>query len=215
MLSRAIRSWMLARGTAALAVLAFAIGIGAATAMYTVVKSVLLRPLPYADSTRWVTIYSGRTTEPKQFGSRTAFPTWTNSDAGRRASTSSAASRSSTKSLTAPGDPRHVTIVSVAPDLVPALGVAPAIGHWFTDNRSAAITDALWRALGANPNIVGTSMTLDRVVVHHQRGHAAAVRHAHLGPRHRGRRDRCLDCARSVRAAGWIRTQGCSSPTRG
>jgi hypothetical protein len=68
-----------------------------------------------------------------------------------------------TKSLTAPGDPRHVTIVSVAPDLVPALGVAPAIGHWFTDDRSAAITDALWRALGANPNIVGTSMMLDRV----------------------------------------------------
>src|SRR5262245_17059749 len=68
MLSRAIRSWMLARGTAALAVLAFAIGIGAATAMYTVVKSVLLRPLPYAGSSRWVTIYEGRTTEPRQFG---------------------------------------------------------------------------------------------------------------------------------------------------
>ena len=55
---------MLARGTAALAVLAFAIGIGAATAMYTVVKSVLLRPLPYANSSRWVAVYGGRTTEP-------------------------------------------------------------------------------------------------------------------------------------------------------
>ncbi|HKW00299.1 MAG TPA: ADOP family duplicated permease [Vicinamibacterales bacterium] len=163
MLSRAIRSWMLARGTAALAVLAFAIGIGAATAMYTVVESVLLRPLPYAGGSRWVTLYSGRTTEPRQFGAH-SLP---DLDEFRRRSTSFGifgVFTFSTKSLTSPGDPRHVTIVSVAPDLVPALGVAPAMGHWFTDNRGAAITDALWRALGANPNIVGTSMTLDRVV---------------------------------------------------
>lgn len=162
MLSRAIRSWMLARGTAALAVLAFAIGIGAATAMYTVVKSVLLRPLPYADSSRWVTLYAGRTTEPRQFGAH-SLP---DLDEFRRRSTSFdvfGIFTSSTKSLTAPGEPRHVTIVSVVPGLVPALGVAPAIGHWFTDNRSAAISDTLWRALGAPPNIVGTSMTLDRI----------------------------------------------------
>src|SRR5215471_17663757 len=163
MLSRAIRSWMLARGTAALAVLAFAIGIGAATAMYTVVKSVLLRPLPYAESRRWVTIYEGRTTEPRQFGAHN-IPDL--QEYQRRTSSFDVFGifTASTKSLTAPGDPRHVTIVSVAPDLLPALGIAPAMGHWFTDNRSAAISDALWRALGADPKIVGTSMTLDRVV---------------------------------------------------
>jgi predicted permease len=153
---------MLARGTAALAVLAFAIGIGAATAMYTVVKSVLLRPLPYANSSRWVTLYGGRTTEPRQFSSNTMLDL----EEFRRRTTSFDVFcwfTSSTKSLTAPGEPRHVTIVSVTPDLVPALGFSPAIGHWFTDNRGAAISDGLWRALGADPNIVGTSMTLDRV----------------------------------------------------
>src|SRR5215472_13701313 len=139
MLIRAIRSWMLARGTAALAILAFAIGIGAATAMYTVVKSVLLRPLPYADGPRWVTLYGGGTTEPGQLSANTV----PDLEEFRRRATSFdvfGVFMSSTRSLTSPGEPRHVTILSVTPDLVPALGIAPAIGHWFSDNRSAAIS---------------------------------------------------------------------------
>src|SRR4029453_3731354 len=134
MLSRAIRSCMLARGTAALAVLAFAIGIGAATAMYTVVKSVPLRPLPYAHRRPWVTIYGGRTTEPKQFSANTLPELKEFSDRTTSFDVLGVFTPS-TKSLTSPGEPRHVTIVSVAPHFVPALGLAPAIGHWFTDNR--------------------------------------------------------------------------------
>ena len=120
-------------------------------------------PCPYADGTRWTTLYSGRTTEPGQFGSST-FPDL--QEYQRRAASFDAFGwfTSSTRSLTSPGEPRHVTIVSVTPNLVPALGIAPALGHWFTDNRGAAISDALWRALGADPRIVGTSLTLDGVV---------------------------------------------------
>src|SRR5215831_5559046 len=107
MLSRAVRSWMLARGTAALAILAFAIGIGAATAMYTVVRGVLLKPLPYGDADRWVTLYSGRSTEPKQFGSNTLADL---QEYQRRATSFDVYGwfTSNTRSLTSPGEPRHV-----------------------------------------------------------------------------------------------------------
>jgi hypothetical protein len=56
-LSHAWQSWKSARAVAALAVIASAVGIGSATAIYTVVNGVMLRPLPYADGQRFVALY--------------------------------------------------------------------------------------------------------------------------------------------------------------
>jgi hypothetical protein len=55
--SRALRSWMTARAVAVLAIAAFAVGIGATTAIYTVVNAVMLRPLSYANGDRVVALY--------------------------------------------------------------------------------------------------------------------------------------------------------------
>jgi hypothetical protein len=65
--SQAWASWKTAPGVALLAVAAFAIGIGSATAIFTVVNGVLLRPLPYPSSERFVFLSSARTTEPGIF----------------------------------------------------------------------------------------------------------------------------------------------------
>jgi hypothetical protein len=62
--SQAWASWKSAPGVALLAVVAFAVGIGAATTIFTVVNGVLLRPLPYPDGERFVMLYREDTTDP-------------------------------------------------------------------------------------------------------------------------------------------------------
>src|SRR5262249_58050107 len=65
--SQAWASWKTAPGVALLAVVAFAVGIGSATAIFTVVNGVLLRPLPYPNSERFVALNGVRTTQPGRF----------------------------------------------------------------------------------------------------------------------------------------------------
>jgi putative ABC transport system permease protein len=62
--SQAWASWKTAPGVALLAIVAFAVGIGSAMAIFTVVSGVLLRPLPYPSSERFVSLSGARTTEP-------------------------------------------------------------------------------------------------------------------------------------------------------
>ena len=66
-LSHAWSSWKTAPGVAVLAVIAFAVGIGSATAIFTVINGVLLRPLPYPDGGRFVSLYAVNTTSPGVF----------------------------------------------------------------------------------------------------------------------------------------------------
>ena len=66
-LSHAWASWKTAPGVALLSVVAFAVGIGSATAIFTVINGVLLRPLPYPDGDRFVALSGARTTQPGIF----------------------------------------------------------------------------------------------------------------------------------------------------
>ena len=65
--SQAWASWKTTPGVALLAVVTFAVGIGAATAIFTVINGVLLRPLPYSSSERFVALSGAKTTEPGIF----------------------------------------------------------------------------------------------------------------------------------------------------
>src|SRR5919106_5808705 len=65
--SQAWASWKTAPGVAVLAVAAFAVGIGSATAIFTVINGVLLRPLPYPSSERFVMLSGANTTQPGIF----------------------------------------------------------------------------------------------------------------------------------------------------
>ncbi|HET9362156.1 MAG TPA: ADOP family duplicated permease [Vicinamibacterales bacterium] len=159
-LSHAWRSWKGAKGVALLAILAFAIGIGSATAIFTVINGVLLRPLPYAQSERFVSLYGARFTEPGQYSS--------SSTADLREYQSATTSfdvfgwfRLGNFNLTSPGEPQYVAGAAVTPSLAQNLGVPPALGQWFNDESGAVISNSLWRRLGGSPDIVGTALTLD------------------------------------------------------
>jgi putative ABC transport system permease protein len=154
------RSWKSAKAIALLAIVAFAVGIGSTTAIYTVVNTVMLDPLPYPNGERFVTLYGARFSEPGQRASNT-FP---DLQEYQRLTTSFDMFgwfRMSEFNLTAPGEPQHVSVAAVTPSLAHNLGVSPAVGRWFTDETGAVLSNALWRRLGADPQIVGKGITLD------------------------------------------------------
>ena len=63
-LSQAWQSWKSAKATALLVVVAFTVGIGSATAIYAVIHSLLLKPLPYAHGERFVSVQGGSLEDP-------------------------------------------------------------------------------------------------------------------------------------------------------
>ena len=158
-LSQAWASWKTAPGVALLAVVAFAVGIGSATAIFTVINGVLLRPLPYPDGERFVSLYAVNTTSPGVFNlmsvpelqdyqqQTTSFDVFGWLRAGRYL-------------LTAPGEPRFVPGAAVTPALARQLG-PPRLGQWFADDTSAVISTSLWRRLGGGREIIGRAITLD------------------------------------------------------
>ena len=158
--SQALRSWTSAKAIALLATIAFAVGIGSTTAIYTVVNAVMLAPLPYANGDRFVGLYGARFSEPKQFSSNT-FPDL--QEYQRRTTSFDVFGwfRLGEFNLTSPGEPQHVQGAAVTPSLAHNLGVTPIVGQWFTDETGAVISHRLWRRLGADRSLVGRAMTLD------------------------------------------------------
>jgi predicted permease len=147
-----------------------ALGIGLNTAIFSVAYGVLWRPLPYPDPDRLVIVPSAQQTEtgPKTFW------TWPPvSYEGLRTRVTAldhlAAYNSIDAQLTGRGEPRQLPALDVSPNFFATLGVNPARGRAFLtgaaasdDDRSAIVSDRLWRtSLGADPAIVGQSITID------------------------------------------------------
>ena len=161
LLTHAWRSWKNAKAVALLAIAALAIGIGSATAIYTVVDAVLLSPLPYTHGERYVNIFSARKGEDGQWRGTS----WLNLlEYQRRTSSfdSFGIYQPREFNLTAPGTPRHLTAVEVTPSLLAGLGVPLIAGQWLgEDLQRAVISERLWESLGRDKSIVGTTLTLD------------------------------------------------------
>jgi putative ABC transport system permease protein len=157
--SHAWASWKTAPGVALLAVVAFAVGIGSATAIFTVINGVLLRPLPYPDSERFVALSGARTAEPGIFYGM-SFPELQDYEQQTTSFDAFGWFRQGRFHLAAPGEPQFVPGASVTPALARQLG-SPLLGQWFPDDSSAVLSDSLWRRLGARRDIIGTAITLD------------------------------------------------------
>ena len=157
--SQAWASWKRAPSVALLAVVAFAVGIGSATAIFTVVNGVLLRPLPYPDGERFVSLYGASTTEP---GRMMAMSVPELQDYEQQTTSFDAFGwlRTGRYLLTAPGGPQFVPGAAVTPVLARELG-PPLLGQWFADDTSAVISSSFWRRLGGGPEIIGSAITLD------------------------------------------------------
>jgi putative ABC transport system permease protein len=165
--SQTWRSWKSAKAVGLLAALAFAAGIGSTTAIYTVVNTVLLKPLPYKQGERFVALYGATFSEPKQRSSLT-YPDVLAYQQRTHSFEAFGWFKVGDYNLTSPGQPQHIQGIEVTPSLVRSLGVSPAIGRWFGDSAGktagvyvAVISHALWNRLGADPRISGQALTLN------------------------------------------------------
>jgi predicted permease len=155
-------------GFTLIAVITLALGIGANTAIFTVVNAALLRGLPYRDSERLVHLWE--TTPRKDFSQREAsypdFLDWRENQAFEGVA---AYAGGSGMTLTGRGTPERIPATLVSANFFTALGVEALRGRAFLpeeDQASAAptvmLSYGLWQRLfGADPNIIGQSLTLD------------------------------------------------------
>ena len=154
----------------AAAVLTLALGIGANSAIFTVVNAVLLRPLPYPDPDRLMMLW---THNPRQ-GYTKDVSGYPNFDDWRSRATSFeglSAYFGATFTLTEAGDPAQIEGAIVTPGFFETLGVAPAAGRTFGAReataggaRVAILSHGLWQTrFGGDPAIVGRTVMLNSV----------------------------------------------------
>ncbi|HXN72654.1 MAG TPA: ABC transporter permease [Candidatus Acidoferrales bacterium] len=157
------------RGFAIIAVLTLALGIGANTAIFSVVNAVLLEPLPYKDSGKLVFIWSTMISQGIDISGSSApdFREWRSRN---RVFTDMAASYYANVDLSARGDePARLRAVAMTPGFFPLLGVNPAVGRGFLPeegqwgkNRVVLLSYALWQSkFGADKNILKRTVHLD------------------------------------------------------
>jgi putative ABC transport system permease protein len=148
------------------AVLTLALGIGATTAIFSVVHAVLLRPLPYVQPDRLVTFGDAQSDgQPSNIG----FATWQDYRDRTRAFESTALIRSWLPTLSLEGEAERIPAVRVSWNFFDMLGARPALGRSFRADEDAPdrsgvviISDGLWRRrFGADPNAVGRTVRMN------------------------------------------------------
>ena len=164
-LRHAVRWVARAPGFAALAIAVLALGIGAATLMFSLVHAVVLRDLPLADPDRLVWMYNLRTERDRAPLSIADFE-----DYRQQASTLAGLSPFTnwTANLTGGGTPERLEGTRVAGNFFDVLGVRPLIGRTLrsddeaADARVAVLSYGLWiRRFGGMPDIVGRDVSLN------------------------------------------------------
>jgi putative ABC transport system permease protein len=148
------------------AVLTLALGIGANTAIFSVLNAVVLRPLPYADPDRLVMVWETVPGNDKRSTAPGNFVDWRNQNS---AFSEMAAMFYGNFNLTGNGEPERVNGSTVTSNLMSTLGVSAQLGRTFQpdddehqDRRVALISDGLWqRKFGADKAIVGKTITID------------------------------------------------------
>jgi putative ABC transport system permease protein len=152
-------------GLTAVAVLALALGVGANTAIFSVVNAVLLRPLPYKDPDRLVVLWGnnlkqGRGQLPVSFPN---FLDWKNQN---RVFEDMASYAYNQFVITGRQEPERVRGVFVSTGFFPVLGVRPSLGRTSRPEEEreylAVLSHALWqRRFGSDPSIIGQVITLN------------------------------------------------------
>jgi predicted permease len=154
-------------GLTAVAVLTLALGIGANTALFSVVNGVLLNPLPYPHPAQLVTLHESKPNFPT--GS-IPFPNFRDWQENNRTFSAMAVSRGYSFSLTGKGEAEHVRAEFVSSDFFTVLGIQPALGRMFAPGEDAIgaaapsviISAGFWKEkFGSAPDVVGKSLTLD------------------------------------------------------
>ena len=146
-------------GFTAVAVLTLALGIGANTAIFSVVNAVLLQQLPFPQPKRVMVVH-------RYEGSSIPYPEFLDLQRQNQSFELLALHRRDTVNLTGAGEPERVVVRMVSPDFFPIVGLQPLLGRTFTkdDDRLGAtpvvvLSEGLWRGkFGTDPKIVGSSV---------------------------------------------------------
>jgi putative ABC transport system permease protein len=162
----AARTVVRARFVSLLAVVAFALGIGITTAVFSIFNGVLLAPLPFPHPEQLVMVYD---TQPACPSCPASFPKY--HDWRERNQVFSAIGGSTGMSfvLTGHGDPIQMRAARTTASLGEVFGVRPQLGRWYSEDEDrpggpkvAVLSSAFWiQQLGGDPSIVGQKLTLD------------------------------------------------------
>jgi predicted permease len=155
-------------GFTAVAVLTLALGIGANTAIFSVVQGVLLAPLPYSRPDALVMVWENNPRFPRVWVSYPNFLDWQRT---ARSFQQMAAFAEQGIDLTGPGTPEHLNGKEISSSFFSTLGATPALGREFSpeeDRRGGTpvviISNRLWRRrFNGRAEVLGKSVTLDEV----------------------------------------------------
>ena len=156
------------KGFTAIAVLTLALGIGANTAIFSVVNELLLRPLPYRDAERLVMLWEvspeGR---HQNTTSRANFWAWREQN---KSFEGMAAFSDQRLNLTGEGDPEEVSVQLATPELFSVLGVEPILGRTlivedsYAGSAGVVLSHGMWqRRFGGETSVVGKPITLNGI----------------------------------------------------
>src|SRR5689334_11268614 len=149
------------------AVLTLALGIGANTAIFSIVNAVLLRPLPYPDADR-IMVVNESSAPGQEFA--VAYPDYLDWQKDNTVFEQLAATHKESRNLSGiPGrDPERISGAAVTRNFFNVIGIGPEIGRTFSEDEDKAgaapvvlISDRLWRrAFNADPAVLSRSITL-------------------------------------------------------
>jgi putative ABC transport system permease protein len=167
-LKYALRMLAKSRGFTAVAVLTLALGIGANTAIFSLINTVLLRPLPYANPEQLVDI-SASVPEKGMTGIAVSWTKFQHLQQLTRTLESLGAYYSTGFSLVGRGEPEQIDGIRVSNDFFRVLGISPALGRGFLPAEDqiggaevAMLSDAFWHShFNGDPTVIGRSISLD------------------------------------------------------
>jgi putative ABC transport system permease protein len=165
----ALRGLRRTPGFTTVAILTLALGIGANSALFSVLRSVLLRPLPYPEAGQLVQVWSDARQSGRAEPEWLTPPDFVDWRDGNRTFSGMAAYQGWAPDLTGSGEPEALGGVLVSGNYFTVLGVAPALGRLLTmadddagAERVVVLSDGVWRRrFGADPGILGKAITLN------------------------------------------------------
>jgi putative ABC transport system permease protein len=168
-LSFALRLTLKNPGLAALVVLTLALGIGATTAIFSVVYGVLLRPLPYTDSNRIMAVFE---VNSKGTWSRLADPNFNDFRDQNRSFRAIAKYSDYEVSVSGASQPSRTTVAPVSPDFLKVFGVQPVLGRDFAAGdakkgagRTVLVSYGYWKQqLGSPQDLSQAHLKIDGAV---------------------------------------------------
>ena len=166
----AVRTLGNSPGFATVVVLTLALGIGANTAIFSVVYSALLRPLPYHEPDKLFHLGEARSqSDNSANGAQVSYPDYLDWKKTAKSVQSFAAYSGDAFTLVGNGEPKNIFAEQVTPNFFATLGVRPALGRDFLEGEMqsdgphvAILTNAFWHTeFGGDANIIGRAVRLD------------------------------------------------------